>query len=112
MRDILLDLAADFDSAYNNHKKSEVFRGLLSSPLSLFDVSYPKEEEKLKWAMKRQLHLGSISICLFSSVPGNVWTSIALTSSLDRLRQLDIDYSDDVSDALLLPPQLAEGVEV
>jgi hypothetical protein len=102
MRDILLDLAADFDSAYNNHEKSEVFRSLLSSPLSLFDVSYSKGEKKLRWTMKRRLHLGSIR--WDSSVPGDVWRSIALTSCscLDRLRVLDIDDSG-MSDDLLLP---------
>jgi hypothetical protein len=95
---------AHLDSAYNNHEKSEVFRSLLSSPLTLFDVSYEGEENLrwFRWAMKRRLHLGSIKGD--SSVPEDVWRSIALTSCscLDRLRVLDIDDSD-VSDALLLP---------
>ena len=119
MRDVLLDLADDLsrgivvewldpadvahlDSAYNNHEKSEVFRGLLSSPLTLFDVSVMRGNVRwVRWAIKRRLHLGSIEWS--SSVPEDVWTSIALTSCLDRLRVLDTDYSDGMSDALLLP---------
>jgi hypothetical protein len=49
---------ASLDSAYNNRELSRVFRSLLSSPLTLFDFSRfaKKSEEKIKWAMKRQLH--------------------------------------------------------
>ena len=50
--------------------------------------------------MKRRLHLGSIRPS--SSVPEDMWTSIVLTTCLDRLRELYISYSD-MSDALLLP---------
>jgi hypothetical protein len=119
MRDVLLQLADDlsrgiivewlepadvarFDSAYNNRALSRVLRSLLCSPLTLFDVSYSTSCAKLKWAMKRRLHLGSIKIYQFSSVPEDVWTSIALTTCLDRLRELDISDSD-MTDALLLP---------
>ena len=97
MRDVLLGLANDLsrgiivewlepadvarlDIAYNNRELSEVFRALLSSPLTLFDVSYSTSETKLIWAMKRRVHLGSIRIYSLSSVPEDVWTSIALTS--------------------------------
>ena len=52
--------------------------------------------------MKRRLHLSSIRISSISSVPEDVWTSIALTTCLDRLRELDISDSD-MTDALLLP---------
>ena len=52
--------------------------------------------------MKRRLNLGSIRISSFLNVPEDVWTSIALTTCLDRLRVLNID-SADMSDALLLP---------
>ena len=79
MRDVLLDLADDMsrgiivewlepadvarlDSAYNNRALSRVLRSLLCSPLTLFDVSYSTSCAKLKWAMKRRLHLGSIRI--------------------------------------------------
>ena len=93
---------ARLDSAYNNRELSRVFRGLLSSPLTLFDFSrfaLDKREEKIRWAMKRQLH----TIEMPSYVSEDVWSSIVLTSCLDRLRVLDIyDYSD-MSDALLLP---------
>ena len=119
MRDVLLDLADDLsrgivvewldpadvahlDSAYNNRVLSRVLRSLLYSSLSLFDVSYSKGEKKLVRAMKRRLHLGSIR--WDSSVPEDVWISIALTSCscLDRLRVLGIP-SSGMSDALLLP---------
>ena len=89
MRDVLLRLPDDvsrgivmewlepadvarLDSAYNHHEESEVFRGLLSSPLSLFDVSDEREENSrwLRWAMKRRLHLGSIRIHLFQKICG------------------------------------------
>ena len=85
MKDVLLGLADDvtrgivvewlefadvarLDSAYNNRELSRVSRGLLSSPLTLFDFSQfqKKSEEKIRWAMKRQLH----TIEMNSSVPG------------------------------------------
>ena len=52
--------------------------------------------------MKRRLNLGSIRFRSFSSDPENVWTSIALTTCLDRLRVLNIGYFD-MNDALLVP---------
>ena len=39
---------ARLDSAYNNRELSRVLRALLSSPLSLFDVSYSTSKAKLK----------------------------------------------------------------
>ena len=120
MRDVLLDLADDLsrgiivewlepadvtrlDIAYNNRALSRALRSLLCSPLTLFDVSYSTSIGKLKWAMKRRMNLGSIRIYSFSkSVSEDVWTSIALTTCLDRLRVLDIGYSD-MNDALLVP---------
>jgi hypothetical protein len=39
----------------------------------------------------------------YPRVPEDVWTSIALTTCLDRLRVLNITSSDGMSDALLLP---------
>ena len=100
MRDVLLDLADDLsrgivvewldpadvahlDSAYNNRALSRVLRSLLCSPLTLFDVSYSTSYAKLKWAMKRRLHLGSIVFSSFSSVPEVFWISIALTTCLE-----------------------------
>jgi hypothetical protein len=76
---------ARLDSAYNNRALSRVLRDLMSSPLTLFDVSYSTSYAKLKWAMKRRLHLGSIRIDSFPSAPEDMWTSIALTTCLDRL---------------------------
>jgi hypothetical protein len=119
MGDVLLGLADDLsrgiimewlepsdvarlDSAYNNRELSRALRSLLCSPLTLLDVSYSTSYAKLKWAMKRRLHLGSIRIRSYSTVPVDVWISIVLTTCLDRLRVLNISYSD-VSDALLLP---------
>ena len=81
------------DSAYNNR----ALRDLLSSPLTLFVVSNSTSCAKLKWAMKRRLHLGSIR--WYSSVPEDVWTSIALTTCLDRRVLVILNMSD----ALLLP---------
>jgi hypothetical protein len=91
---------ARLDSAYNNRALSRVLRDLLCSPLTLFDVSYSTSYAKLKWAMKRRLHLGSIRID--SSISEDVRTSIVLTTCLDRLRVLGIEYSE-MRDALLLP---------
>jgi F-box and leucine-rich repeat protein 2/20 len=90
------------DSAYSNRALSRVLRDLLCSPLTLLDVSYSTSQEKLKWAMKRRLNLGSIRLSSFASFPEDVMTSIALTSCLDRLKVLDIKDSD-MNDALLLP---------
>ena len=92
---------ARLDSAYSNRALSRVLRGLLCSPSTLFDVSYSTSKAKLKWAMKRRLHLGSIRFRSFPSVPVDVWTSIALTTCLVRLRVLDISVFD-MSDARLL----------
>ena len=97
MRHVLLELAEDLsreimmewlepadvarlDIAYNNRALSRVHRSLLCSPLTLFDVSHSKKEEKLRWAMKRRLNLGSIRLNEYPRVPEDVWTSIALTS--------------------------------
>jgi hypothetical protein len=119
MRDVLLGLADDLsreiivewleaadvthlDSAYNNRALSRVFRSLLCSPLTLFDNSYSTSYSKLKWMMKRRLNLRSMRLKLSSFLKCDVWTSIALTSCLERLRVLDICASD-MSDALLLP---------
>ena len=88
------------DSAYNNRALSRVLRGLLCSPLTLFDVTYSTSQAKLKWAMKRRLHLGSIMLSILS-IPEDMCTSIALTSCLDRLRVLEID-DNCANDALLL----------
>ena len=96
---------ARLDIAYNNRALSRVLRGLLCSPLTLFDASYSTSYAKLKWAMKRRVHLGSIRICSF--IPEDVCTSIALTTCLDRLRVLDTDDSD-MSDARLLPTILGK----
>jgi hypothetical protein len=80
MRDVLLGLADDvsrgivvewlepadvarLDIAYNNRELSRVLQSLLCSPLTLFDDSYSTSYAKLKWAMKRRLHLGSIRWC-------------------------------------------------
>ena len=100
MRDVLLGLADDLsrgillewlepadvarlDTAYNNRTLSRVLRGLLCSPLTLFGASYSRSYAKLKWAMKRRLNLGSLKC--YESIPEDMWTSIALTTCLDRL---------------------------
>ena len=49
---------------------------------------------------ERRLNLDS-TFSTFPSVPEDVWSSIALTSCLDRLRVLGIDFFE-MSDALLL----------
>ena len=67
---------ARLDSVYNNRALSRVLRGLLCSPLTLFDVSYSTSYAKLKWTMKRRLNLGSIRWS--SSVSEDVCASIAL----------------------------------
>jgi hypothetical protein len=79
---------ARLDIAYNNRALSRVLRGLLCSPLTLFDVSYSTSYAKLKWAMKRRLHLGSILISSFPNIPEEVRTSIVLTTCLGREVQL------------------------
>ena len=108
MRDVLLDLANDLsrgiimewlkpadvarlDSAYNNRALSRALRGLLCSPLTLFDVSYSTSYAKLKWAMKRRLHLGSIRL---SSISEDVCTSIALTS-IGECAELEVLHPND-----------------
>ena len=75
MRDVLLGLADDLsrgillewlnfadvarlDSAYNNRALSRALRDLLSSPLTLFDVSREKSQAKLKMGDEATVELG------------------------------------------------------
>ena len=81
---------ARIDSAYNNRELGRALRSLLCSPVTLFDVSYSTSYAKLKWVTKRRLHLGSITPSL--SIPEDVWTSIVLTTCLDRLSPVPCRY--------------------